>query len=224
MTLKLLAQFFGRNRHLIGALVLSVLTHTLAVGSFGSGISILAPGHPSPFIAEIRKASIAKKTLPITLAPTAVTTKNLQTKHTLAVAPTITTQTKTSDSPTIAALSASPITGVPSFSAAAPVGETVYTPPTFSAAYLANPPPPYPLSARRRGIEGTVRIDVLVSREGAARDTKLKLGSGAAELDNSAIGAVNAWRFVPARRGNEPVEAWVTVPIRFQLKSASEKI
>lgn len=84
--------------------------------------------------------------------------------------------------------------------------------------YLKNPPPQYPAAARRRGYEGTVRVEVLVDREGKVRDLRLVESSGHAMLDRAAIGAVKGWRFEPARRGEEKVEMWVTVPLTFRLK------
>ena len=37
-------------------------------------------------------------------------------------------------------------------------------------------------------------------------------------LDRAAQEAVTRWRFVPARRGDVAVEAWVLVPIVFKLQ------
>ncbi len=37
------------------------------------------------------------------------------------------------------------------------------------------------------------------------------------EVDRAAEQAVSRWRFVPAKRGDTPVEAWVLVPIVFKL-------
>lgn len=89
--------------------------------------------------------------------------------------------------------------------------------PRFDADYLANPPPAYPVSARRRGIEGTVLLDVRVGPGGEAREVKLARGAGETALDEAAYEAVRGWRFVPARRGAEAVEAWVRIPVVFRL-------
>ena len=91
------------------------------------------------------------------------------------------------------------------------------TPPQFGAAYLNNPKPIYPTFARRMGIEGTVILKVLVSREG--RPLKIDVGksSGNDLLDKTAVEAVKKWRFVPARQGDAPLEEWVNVPIAFHL-------
>lgn len=90
-------------------------------------------------------------------------------------------------------------------------------PPRFDAAYLANPPPPYPLSARRRGIEGTATVEARIGPEGDAREVRLANSAGDAALDTAALEAVRHWRFVPARRGGQAVEAWVRIPLVFRL-------
>ncbi|QID17047.1 energy transducer TonB [Nitrogeniibacter mangrovi] len=92
-------------------------------------------------------------------------------------------------------------------------------PPLFGLAYLANPKPVYPLAARRRGLEGRVVLRVRVSVEGRPVSTAVAHSSGHDLLDGAAVDAVRQWRFVPAHRGSEPVEAFALVPIRFSLRS-----
>jgi len=85
-------------------------------------------------------------------------------------------------------------------------------------AYGQNPLPPYPLVARRLGMEGVVLLDVLVAPDGHAADVRLARSSGHPPLDDSAVRTVRErWRFVPARRDGTAVESRVTVPIRFRL-------
>ena len=89
------------------------------------------------------------------------------------------------------------------------------------AAYGTNPRPPYPLVARRLGIEGVVLLEVVVAADGRAADVRVARSSGFAPLDESALRTVREqWRFVPARRGGAAVETTVTVPIRFRLDGA----
>jgi periplasmic protein TonB len=85
-------------------------------------------------------------------------------------------------------------------------------------AYRKNSPPRYPRMARRRGCEGTVLIKVLVTRNGKVKEAKMGQSSGYGVLDRSALNAVKGWLFVPGMRGDQTVEMWVTVPIRFALK------
>jgi protein TonB len=89
--------------------------------------------------------------------------------------------------------------------------------PRLGAAYLRAPPPRYPASARRKGEEGTVVLKVLVTTEGAASSVELERSSGSSALDDAARDAVQGWLFAPARRGAEPVETWVLVPVVFRL-------
>lgn len=89
--------------------------------------------------------------------------------------------------------------------------------PVYRMASLNNPPPDYPSAARRRGQEGTVVLSAEVLNSGLCGDVVIKRGSGYALLDQAALAAVKRWRFLPARRGHEPVVAWVEVPITFRL-------
>ena len=88
----------------------------------------------------------------------------------------------------------------------------------FDADYLKNPKPAYPPASRRLGEEGKVVLRVHVSAEGRPTAVELKGSSGFARLDAAARAAVEQWRFVPARRGDEAIAAWVLVPIVFSLE------
>jgi protein TonB len=83
--------------------------------------------------------------------------------------------------------------------------------------YRENRPPVYPGAARQRGYEGDVLIAAEVRADGRIGAVRVKRSSGYASLDNSALEAVRAWRFEPARRMGASVDAWVEIPIRFKL-------
>jgi len=89
----------------------------------------------------------------------------------------------------------------------------------FDADYLHNPKPVYPHASRRLGEQGKVLLRVFVSAAGLAEKVEVKLSSGFARLDQAAEDAVSQWRFVPAKRGETAIAAWVQVPITFQLES-----
>lgn len=91
--------------------------------------------------------------------------------------------------------------------------------PRFNADYLDNPEPPYPSISRRMGEEGEVRLRVLVDPGGNAQRVEIERSSGYPRLDQAALDTVKRWRFVPARQGDQPVAAWVIVPIQFTLRS-----
>ncbi len=89
---------------------------------------------------------------------------------------------------------------------------------TARPAYGSNPKPPYPLAARRLGVEGVVTLEVLVRPDGSPAEVRVQSSSGSPLLDESALDTVRTrWRFLPARRGNVPVESRVTFPVRFRL-------
>jgi periplasmic protein TonB len=101
------------------------------------------------------------------------------------------------------------------------VASIAVTPPSFGAAYLRNPAPPYPAAAQRNGVQGTVTLKVLVTRDGFPSRVELEKSSGSTPLDQAALETVKTWRFVPARRGSEAIEDTVIVPIVFRLTRAS---
>ncbi|MFH1080547.1 MAG: energy transducer TonB [Pseudomonadota bacterium] len=84
--------------------------------------------------------------------------------------------------------------------------------------YLNASRPAYPVIARMRGYEGMVLLAVEVLTDGHAGEVRIKKSSGYALLDQSALNAVRAWRFEPARKRNMPLAMTVDIPIRFSLK------
>jgi len=99
------------------------------------------------------------------------------------------------------------------------VAEPVVEPPRFGAAYLHNPAPDYPQMARRLGQQGRVLLKVLVAENGTAETVALATSSGFEKLDQAAIEAVKKWSFIPAKRSNEAISAYVLVPVKFSLNN-----
>ena len=89
--------------------------------------------------------------------------------------------------------------------------------PLVPAAYRDTPVPSYPAGAREQGLEGVAILGVRVDAGGKVSEIQVKASSGAKMLDDAAVAAVKAWTFVPARKGPQPVESWVEVPVRFAL-------
>ena len=103
-------------------------------------------------------------------------------------------------------------------SADADAGGAVDQPASFTAAYLNNPPPPYPPMSRRLGEEGRVIVRVALDALGKVVEVGLERSSGHRRLDRAAVDAVRAWRFEPARSGGRAVAASVLVPVDFRLE------
>ncbi len=89
--------------------------------------------------------------------------------------------------------------------------------PDASAAYLANPAPPYPATSRRLGEQGQVLLRIWIEADGRPGQIELKRGSGYERLDRAALQAVQRWRFVPGKRAGVPEAMWVEVPLQFKL-------
>ena len=124
--------------------------------------------------------------------------------------------------------SAEPTFSVPAPVAAPPVPQPATAPAAsstqpavtaarFNAAYLNNPEPKYPSLSRRLGEEGKVLLRVRVMPDGRPAAVDIEKSSNFARLDEAARQSVANWRFVPARRGDEAIEATVLVPIVFRL-------
>ncbi len=96
--------------------------------------------------------------------------------------------------------------------------EAAVSPPRYDANYLDNPAPAYPALSRRLREQGKVLLRVFVEADGKPGRVEIKSGSGSTRLDQAAEQAVWHWKFIPARRGEEAVAAWVIVPLSFNLR------
>lgn len=84
--------------------------------------------------------------------------------------------------------------------------------------YKANPKPEYPKKARKRGYQGIVELMVNVSKKGEVLNLWIYKSSQYSLLDKKAVDTVRNWRFEPARSNGTPVDIWVKIPIKFELK------
>lgn len=95
--------------------------------------------------------------------------------------------------------------------------EPTVTPPRSDAAHLDNPAPVYPPLSKRYREQGRVLMDVYILPDGSVGEARLKASSGFPRLDEAALAAVRRWRYVPARRGDEPIPYWYVQPLEFEL-------
>jgi protein TonB len=84
--------------------------------------------------------------------------------------------------------------------------------------YRLNPPPEYPRLALRKRYQGRVLLEVLVMRDGRVSELRILESSGHHILDKAALRSIRNWLFEPARRGEEPIDMWVRVPVRFKIQ------
>ncbi|PSV10792.1 energy transducer TonB [Photobacterium leiognathi] len=78
-------------------------------------------------------------------------------------------------------------------------------------------PVSYPRLAKRRGIEGTVLVEVLIGKDGKQLKQKLAKSSGASVLDKAALKAIKLWRFSPHIIDGKAIAHRVQIPVRFKL-------
>jgi protein TonB len=86
---------------------------------------------------------------------------------------------------------------VPTQNKAAPAAphNDAFTPANSNAAYLHNPAPVYPMTARRRYWQGTVVLCVYIGADGHVQKVSAQRSSGHDVLDDLALDAVRQWRF-----------------------------
>ena len=203
-------------------LILAAGLH-LAVLLYPLGLASGKPDRPPPvsIMARLVAAVSPQAPLPVEEAPAVVPQaapaparerRAVEPRRVLAMRP---EQAAPPTAFTVPAPEAAPV--APAVPAVASAASATRTAPRFDAAYLHNPRPVYPPLSRRLGEEGKVLLRVRVSAEGQPIAVDVEESSNFERLDEAARQVVARWRFVPARHGDEPVEATVIVPIVFRL-------
>jgi protein TonB len=78
------------------------------------------------------------------------------------------------------------------------------------------PRPEYPADLQAAGVQGTVRIRAIVSKEGAVLHAQV-MNTVDPRLAQSALDAVNQWLYQPALLNGEPIEIMTSIDIDFSL-------
>jgi periplasmic protein TonB len=81
---------------------------------------------------------------------------------------------------------------------------------------ISGPPPAYPVLARQARIEGTVRLEAVISREGTI--INLHAVSGHPLLIPAALAAVQQWVFRPTTLNGEVVEVATVIEVNFTMR------
>jgi len=107
----------------------------------------------------------------------------------------------------------------PAAAPAAPVAAMpMDTGPDYTASYLNNPQPVYPMLARRMGWRGKVILNVEVLADGHCGEVRIFQSSGHRILDDAALDSIRNWRFVPAHHAGKAISQWFKIPINFSLE------
>lgn len=82
---------------------------------------------------------------------------------------------------------------------------------------VSRTPPQYPYSARRRGIEGWVRVSFTVTETGLVRDAVVLESEPRDIFDRAALRAVSKWKFKPRVVDGKPVASQAIQIVDFKL-------
>ena len=83
------------------------------------------------------------------------------------------------------------------------------------AKVIFQPKAEYPPLAKMARIQGTVRLEAIIGRDGTIQE--LKFLSGHPLLVEAALEAVQRWRYQPTLLNGEPVEVTTEVDVNFTL-------
>ena len=86
---------------------------------------------------------------------------------------------------------------------------------TMQKHILTKVPPKYPPDAKKAGIQGKVVLDAIIGKTGNVEN--LKVLSGPAELQQSALDAVRQWTYRPVMVNGSPIEVETTVNVIYTL-------
>ncbi|HET9839887.1 MAG TPA: TonB family protein [Candidatus Angelobacter sp.] len=81
---------------------------------------------------------------------------------------------------------------------------------------LHTPEPKYSRSARKKKIQGIVKLSALIGADGIPRDIKI-VQPLEPTLDANAIAAVEKWKFVPAKKDGKPVAVAMQLEVDYRL-------
>lgn len=75
--------------------------------------------------------------------------------------------------------------------------------------------PDYPKAAQKKGIEGTVLVEMVIDRRGRVSHTRVL--QSVPGLDSAALKCVKGWTFTPATKGGQAVATLAQAPVAFRL-------
>ncbi len=78
------------------------------------------------------------------------------------------------------------------------------------------PNPAFTESARKKKLQGTAQLEIVVTQEGNVGDAKVVKGIDP-DLDESALDTVRKWKFDPATKDGKPVPVQIDVEVSFRL-------
>jgi TonB family protein len=87
-----------------------------------------------------------------------------------------------------------------------------------AAKLLSSVKPVYPADLQAQGIEGTVLVDAVISKDGVPLSLAVRNTAVNREFADAALDAIRQWRYSSTLLNGEPVEVMTTATIEFKLK------
>jgi TonB family protein len=107
-------------------------------------------------------------------------------------------------------------TTVPAAATPAPSGAVRIGAQVAQSNLISSVQPQYPAIARAARVQGTVILNVVISKEGSV--SILSVASGHDLLVDAAIQAVQQWRYKPIHLNGQPIDAITTISVNFVLR------
>ncbi|MFN4356925.1 TonB family protein [Sphingopyxis alaskensis] len=79
--------------------------------------------------------------------------------------------------------------------------------------------PDYPAREQRRGVEGVVKVRVLIGTDGRVKAVELVSTDSPGFFEETKRRALAKWRFRPATRGGVAEESWKVMTVRFEIRN-----
>src|SRR5882762_10365373 len=96
-------------------------------------------------------------------------------------------------------------------------GDHVQLSPQTAQSVSVSVPPDYPLLARQMKVQGAVRLQALISRDGTIQELQILSGPGI--LATAAREAVKQWHFKPYIQNGQPVETQARITVNFTIST-----
>ena len=80
---------------------------------------------------------------------------------------------------------------------------------------LSQVKPVYPVDLQQEGVQGTVKIEAVIGKDGVLSDIRLIPGNTDPRLTQPALDAVKQWKYKPTLLNGEPVEVLTTIDVNY---------
>jgi TonB family protein len=87
-----------------------------------------------------------------------------------------------------------------------------------AARLISSVKPVYPADLQAQGIEGTVLVDAVISKDGVPLSLAVRNTAASREFADAALDAIRQWRYSSTLLNGEPVEVLTTITIDFRLR------